>query len=45
MFSQLNLYSVEAQNRQKLETWANAQHDDRPDEYRWRPLFNAAKFG
>ena len=25
--------------------WANAQHDDRPDEYRWRPLFNAAKFG
>jgi len=24
---------------------ANAQHDGRPAEYRWRPLFNAAKFG
>jgi len=22
--------------------WANAQHDGRPDEYRWRTLFNAA---
>jgi len=25
--------------------WANAPHDDRSAEYRWRPLFNAAKFG
>ena len=25
--------------------WANAQRDGRPDEHRWRPLFNAAKFG
>jgi len=25
--------------------WANAQRDDRPAEYRWRPLFNVAKFG
>ena len=25
--------------------WVNAQHDGRPAEYRWRPLFNAAKFG
>jgi len=24
---------------------ANAQRDDRPAEYRWRPLVNAAKFG
>jgi len=23
--------------------WANAQRDGRPTEYRWRPLFNAAK--
>jgi len=22
--------------------WANAQHDGRPAEYRWHPLFNAA---
>jgi len=29
----------------KLEMWANAQHDGCPVEYRWRPLFNAAKFG
>jgi len=25
--------------------WASAQCDGRPAEYRWRPLFNAAKFG
>jgi len=25
--------------------WANAQRDGRPARYRWRPLFNAAKFG
>jgi len=27
----------------KLEMWANAQRDGRPAEYRWRPVFNAAK--
>ena len=25
--------------------WANAQRDGRPAEYRWRALFNTAKFG
>jgi len=25
--------------------WANVQRDGRPAEYRWRPMFNAAKFG
>ena len=25
--------------------WINAQRDGRPAEHRWRPLFNAAKFG
>jgi len=25
--------------------WANAQRDGRSAEYRWRRLFNAAKFG
>jgi len=25
--------------------WVNAQRDGHPDEYRWRPLFNAAKCG
>jgi len=29
----------------KLEMWANTQRDGRPAENRWRPLFNAAKFG
>jgi len=32
-------------NNTKLEMWANAQRDGRLAEYRWRPLFNAAKFG
>ena len=27
------------------EMWANAQRDGRPAKHRWRPLFNAAKFG
>jgi len=29
----------------QLEMWANAQRDNRPAKHRWRPLFNAAKFG
>jgi len=29
----------------KTRIWANAQRDGRPAECRWRPLFNAAKFG
>jgi len=28
-----------------LKMWANAQRDGHPAKYRWRPLFNAAKFG
>ena len=35
-----NLTEVQLQ----LEIWANAQRDGRPAEYRWRPLFNTAKF-
>ena len=30
---------------ERTRMWANAQRDGRPAEYRWRPLFNAAKFG
>jgi len=33
------------ERQKKLEMWANAQRDGRPAEARWRPLFNAAKFG
>jgi len=29
----------------QLEMWANAQRDGHPAKYRWRPLFNATKFG
>ena len=29
----------------KTTMWANAQRDGRPAEHRWRPLFNAVKFG
>jgi len=29
----------------KTRMWANAQPDGRPAEHRWRPLFNAPKFG
>ena len=32
-------------NHHRTRMWANAQRDGRPAEYRWRPLFNAAKFG
>jgi len=30
---------------QPTRMWANAQCDGHPAEYRWRRLFNAAKFG
>jgi len=36
-----NIYYNQTQTRM----WANAQRDGRPAEYRWRPLFNAAKSG
>jgi len=29
----------------KTRMWANDQRDGRPAEHRWRPMFNAAKFG
>jgi len=42
--SVMNL-KVKCNKKTKLEMWASAQRDDRLAEYRWRPLFNAAKFG
>jgi len=33
------------QIQKQTRIWANAQRDGRPAEYRWRPLFNTAKFG
>jgi len=44
----VDVQSAAAEIRQgikKLEMLANAQRDGHPAEYRWRPLFNAAKFG
>jgi len=37
-------YYTTTQSHEQLEMWANAQRDGRPAEYRWRPLFNTAKF-
>jgi len=45
MLIEESLLQVKLQLKPKLEMWANAQPDGRPAEYRWRPLFNAAKFG
>jgi len=36
---------LQQKNNIQLEMWANAQRDGRPAEHRWRPLFDAAKFG
>ena len=32
-------------NAKSTRMWADAQCDSRPAKYRWRHLFNAAKFG
>ena len=37
--------TIGGHNKPKLEMWANAQRDGRLAQYRWCPLFNAAKFG
>jgi len=33
------------QKQAETRMWANAPPDGRPAKHRWRPLFNAAKFG
>jgi len=38
-------HNLTLQEFNKTRMWANAQRDGRPAEYRWHPLFNAAKFG
>jgi len=35
----------EDRKKDRTRMWASAQRDGRPAEYRWRFLFNAAKFG
>ena len=42
----INCLRVQDVSETKLtRMWANAQRDGRPSEHRWRPLFNAVKFG
>jgi len=31
--------------KKEVKMWAIAQRNGHPAEYRWRPLFNATKFG
>jgi len=38
-------YRIYVENIENTRMWANAQPDGRPAEHRWRPQFNAAKFG
>ena len=40
-----NITTLCSEKKNETRMWANAQRDGRPAEYRWRPLFNAAKFG
>ena len=42
---QLAAAEIRLGKKDELEMWANTQRDGRPAEYRWRHLFNAAKFG
>jgi len=43
--AEIRLGEEKRRKKKELEMWANAQRDGHPAEYRWRPLFNAAKFG
>jgi len=47
LFSDFNKYNNNktANILEKTRKWASPQPDGRPAEHRWRPLFNAAKFG
>jgi len=42
---EIKVFNVVLQKNDLTRMWANAQPDVRPAEHRWRPLFNAAKFG
>jgi len=48
-YTHINTMKYNKQEKSKktntLEMWANAQRDGRPAQYRWRPLFNVARFG
>jgi len=41
----VSLFHCNRREQTTTRMWANAQRDGRPTERRWRPLFNAAKYG
>jgi len=45
VLKKLNLTQQKHTTQKQTRMWANAQRDGRPEKHRWRPLFNAAKFG
>jgi len=45
LFGPLRYLVIRPMNQVLTRMWANAQPDGRPAKHRWRPLFNAAKFG
>jgi len=44
-FQSTEANSVSEREQKKTRMWADAQRDGRTAEYRWRHLFNTAKFG
>ena len=45
IYEATNVHCTNTVKQTLTRMWANAQPDGRPAEHRWRPLFNAAKFG
>ena len=45
LFSFMSQTAADSYVSTRTRMWANAQPDGRPAKHRWRPLFNAAKFG
>jgi len=45
IFAHCKYFATTTANQNETRMWANTQRDGRPIEHRWRPLFNAAKFG
>ena len=41
----MNEWNWSQRKHKSTRMWANAQPDGRPAEHRWRPVFNAPKFG
>jgi len=44
-YSSIHVFTEKNQKLKTTRMWVSAQRDGCPVKYRWRPLFNAAKFG